>query len=98
MKLITLNIPEVYLKDLDELVKEDLYPNRAEAIRVAVRDMLVNEVWDKKKIKDIELQNMVLYAFSLKEIFEERKIQDLDSTSGEAEFELSLSICQLEKA
>lgn len=55
MKLITLNIPEIYLKDLDELVKEDLYPNRAEAIRVAVRDMLVNEVWDKKKIKDIEL-------------------------------------------
>ena len=55
MKLITINLPEVYLKDLEQLVKEDLYPNRAEAIRVAVRDMLVNEVWDKKKIKDIEL-------------------------------------------
>ena len=55
MKLITINLPEIYIKDLDELVKEDLYPNRAEAIRVAVRDMLVSEVWEKKKIKDIEL-------------------------------------------
>ena len=55
MKLITINLPEIYIKDLDELVKEDQYPNRAEAIRVAVRDMLVSEVWEKKKIKDIEL-------------------------------------------
>ncbi|MFH0749180.1 MAG: ribbon-helix-helix domain-containing protein [Candidatus Bathyarchaeota archaeon] len=55
MKLITINLPETYLRDLEKLVKEDLYPNRAEAIRVAVRDMLVNEVWEKKKIRDIEL-------------------------------------------
>lgn len=55
MKLITINIPEPYLKDLDALVKEDLYPNRAEAIRIAVRDMLLSEAWAKKKTKDIEL-------------------------------------------
>jgi len=54
MKLITINLPEIYLKDLDQLVKEDLYPNRAEAIRFAVRDMLVNEVWEKK-MKETEL-------------------------------------------
>ena len=57
MKVITIHLPEPYIKDLDELVKEDLYPNRAEAIRIAVRDMLVEEAWNsnKKKLKDAEL-------------------------------------------
>ena len=55
MKLITIHLPEPYLKDLDELVKEDLYPNRAEAIRIAIRDMLMNEVWGKKKSTETEL-------------------------------------------
>jgi hypothetical protein len=38
LKLITINLPQSYLNDLDELVGEDLYPNRAEVIRTAVRD------------------------------------------------------------
>jgi len=50
VKLITIHLPEPYIRDLDELVKEDLYPNRAEAIRTAVRDMLISEIWEKKKI------------------------------------------------
>lgn len=49
MRLITLHLPESYIKDLDGLVDERFYPNRAEAIRIAVRDMLVNEVWEKKR-------------------------------------------------
>ena len=49
LKVITINLPETYLRDLDGLVKVDMYPNRAEAIRIAVRDMLVDEVWSKKK-------------------------------------------------
>jgi len=49
LKVITINLPETYLRDLDQLVKVDMYPNRAEAIRTAVRDMLVEEVWSKKK-------------------------------------------------
>ena len=49
MKLITIHLPEVYIKDLDELVEDNFYPNRAEAIRVAVRDMLVAELWEKKR-------------------------------------------------
>ena len=55
MKLITINLPEIYIKDLDGLVNEDFYPNRAEAIRTAIRDMLLSEVWDKRKIRDLEL-------------------------------------------
>ncbi len=48
MKLITLYLPESYLKALDRLVNERFYPNRAEAIRVAVRDMIREEVWGRK--------------------------------------------------
>jgi len=44
MKLITLYLPDVYVKRLDKLVTEKYYPNRPEAIRVAVRDLLKEEV------------------------------------------------------
>jgi len=40
LKLITLYLPEPYIKMLDQLVNEKYYPNRAEAIRVAIRDLL----------------------------------------------------------
>lgn len=40
MKLITLNLPERYIKQLDKLVNKRLYGNRAEAIRHAVDDLL----------------------------------------------------------
>jgi Arc/MetJ-type ribon-helix-helix transcriptional regulator len=57
LKLITLHLPESYLKDLDELVGENFYPNRAEAIRVAVRDMIANEVWEKRRMnKEVEFR------------------------------------------
>jgi Arc/MetJ-type ribon-helix-helix transcriptional regulator len=49
LKLITIHLPETYIKDLDELVDTNYYPNRAEAIRLAVRDMLVAELWEKKR-------------------------------------------------
>ena len=48
MKLITLYLPEPYIRALDRLVDEKYYPNRAEAIRVAIRDLLNVEVWDQK--------------------------------------------------
>jgi len=49
MKLITLYLPEPYIRALDSLVNEQYYPNRAEAIRVAIRDMLSIEVWGRKQ-------------------------------------------------
>lgn len=45
MKLITLYLPEKYIKSLDQLVAEHFYPNRAEAIRAAVRDLLNSELF-----------------------------------------------------
>jgi Arc/MetJ-type ribon-helix-helix transcriptional regulator len=50
MKLITLYLPETYIKALDQLVDERFYPNRAEAIRVAIRDMISVEVWRRKSV------------------------------------------------
>jgi len=40
MKLITLYLPESYIKALDQLVTEHFYPHRAEAIRTAIHDLL----------------------------------------------------------
>ena len=45
MKLVTLYLPERYLKELDQLVAEKFYPNRSEAIRFAIRDLLSSKVW-----------------------------------------------------
>lgn len=46
MKLITLRVPELYLEKLDQLVDAGFYPNRAEAVRIAIRDLLKAEkVW-----------------------------------------------------
>ncbi|MCJ7469184.1 ribbon-helix-helix domain-containing protein [Candidatus Bathyarchaeota archaeon] len=50
MKLITLYLPETYIKLLDQLVGERFYPNRAEAIRVAIRDLINEEVWRRKNV------------------------------------------------
>jgi len=43
MKLITLHLPLYYIKKLDELVDAKKYPNRSEAIRFAVRDLIRKE-------------------------------------------------------
>lgn len=48
MKLITVHLPEVYIKALDGLVDEKMYPNRSEAIRTAVRDLLSVEAWGRR--------------------------------------------------
>lgn len=48
MRLITLYLPEPYIRALDQLVQEKFYPNRAEAIRVAIRDLLQIEAWGRK--------------------------------------------------
>ncbi len=48
MKMITLYLPEPYIEALNHLVDEKFYPNRAEAIRVAIRDLINAEVWRRE--------------------------------------------------
>ena len=43
MKVVTVHLPEAYLDAIDELVRRKMYPNRAEAIRMAVRDFIRRE-------------------------------------------------------
>lgn len=44
MKLITCHLPEAYLSGIEELVHLNVYPNRSEVIRVAIRDLLKSEL------------------------------------------------------
>jgi len=43
VKVVTVHLPEAYIEAIDQLVKKKLYPNRAEAIRMAVRDFIMEE-------------------------------------------------------
>lgn len=45
MKLVTVHLPSEFLYGLDELVRMQKYPTRSEAIRVAIRDLLKDELW-----------------------------------------------------
>lgn len=40
---ITINIPEIYDKNIQKLIKMKITPNRSECIRTALRDFLHNE-------------------------------------------------------
>ena len=45
MQLISINMPQDTIEGLDELVRKGIYPNRSEAIRFAIRDLLKEELW-----------------------------------------------------
>lgn len=51
MKYTTVILPEAYLEGLHELVRLGLYANRSSAIRAAVRDLLMKELWTKSTRK-----------------------------------------------
>ncbi|MHA2226088.1 MAG: ribbon-helix-helix domain-containing protein [Candidatus Hodarchaeales archaeon] len=40
-----MHLPNDQVSGLDELVRSGRYPNRSEAIRFAIRDMLKDELW-----------------------------------------------------
>lgn len=44
MKNITIFLPDKYIALLDLAVRKGLYPNRSEMIRVAIRDILKEEL------------------------------------------------------
>ena len=49
MKTITSYVPEDDLNDLAELIRRKIYPSRSEIIRLALRDLLHEEL---PKLKD----------------------------------------------
>jgi len=53
MKIITVNLPEEYIRAIDQIVGMDgLYPSRSELIRVAVRQFLLQEISSAKQFQD----------------------------------------------
>jgi len=64
METISLNIPEAYLYIIDDLVREGFFPNRSEAIRAAIRDLLHEydkfAKWLVQKSKDDEYLKEVM--------------------------------------
>ncbi|MFX0042701.1 MAG: ribbon-helix-helix domain-containing protein [Candidatus Hodarchaeota archaeon] len=48
---ITINIPDIYDKNIQRLVKMNLMPSRSEAIRTALREFLHKE-YDNLKLLD----------------------------------------------
>jgi Arc/MetJ-type ribon-helix-helix transcriptional regulator len=50
MRIITVHLPDEFISGLDELVRLDRYPNRSEAIRYSVRDLLKDELWSTGRV------------------------------------------------
>jgi Arc/MetJ-type ribon-helix-helix transcriptional regulator len=65
MKIITINLPEKYLSAIQILNDLGIYPSRSEAIRIALRDFLANEL---KMAQDLENENfrMLVRSSSIK--------------------------------
>jgi Arc/MetJ-type ribon-helix-helix transcriptional regulator len=40
---ITINLPQIYDKNIQKLIKKKIVPSRSEAIRIALREFLHNE-------------------------------------------------------
>ena len=49
MRLIAVHLPDKIVDDIQRLVDKGLYPNRSETIRIAIRDLLKRELWERSK-------------------------------------------------
>ncbi len=45
MRMVSVKLPETYIRAIDELVEAGVYTSRNEAIRIAVRELLKRELW-----------------------------------------------------
>ncbi|MHA1769457.1 MAG: ribbon-helix-helix domain-containing protein [Candidatus Thorarchaeota archaeon] len=52
MRVVTICVPDEYLKGVKELIEQNRYPNRSEVIRIAIRDLLVDELWGERRVGD----------------------------------------------
>ena len=60
MKIVTFFLPEDYLEILENLVQKGRFPNRSEAIRVAIRDLIKTEYQISLRVEqetDLEEKN-----------------------------------------
>ncbi|AIF69586.1 transcriptional regulator [Palaeococcus pacificus DY20341] len=45
MKIISVQLPQSLINAIDTLVRRGVYPNRSEAIRTAIRDLVKKELY-----------------------------------------------------
>lgn len=51
MKIITVNLPDSYIKAIDNLIGDEMsFPSRSELVRVAVREFLIKELESAQSI------------------------------------------------
>ena len=69
MRVVTICLPESYVEGIDELIGQNKYPNRSEVIRIAIRDLLVDELWgDRKPSNSLPLVAQLQKLAELKEL------------------------------
>ena len=54
MILVTVHLPPTYIEGLERLVDMGRYPNKSEAIRVAVRELLARENYFIQRERELE--------------------------------------------
>ena len=59
MKLISVNLPESYLEVLEVLVLKGKFPNRSEAIRVGIRDLIRTEYLIEESVNKRNAPNLI---------------------------------------
>ncbi len=69
MRVVTICLPESYVEGVDELIGQNKYPNRSEVIRIAIRDLLVDELWgDRKPSNSLPLVAQLQKLAEMKEL------------------------------
>ncbi|ABL88717.1 transcriptional regulator, CopG family [Pyrobaculum islandicum DSM 4184] len=63
MSLISVHVPKKMLEELDELVRRGIFPNRSEAIRAALRDLLYKEVFKARAPREEEKEEELQIPF-----------------------------------
>jgi len=53
IKIVTLHASQITIEQLDDLVRNEKYPSRSEAIRVAIKDLLKEEHPNYIKVKPL---------------------------------------------
>jgi Arc/MetJ-type ribon-helix-helix transcriptional regulator len=53
MKVLSIRLPEEYVKAMDEIVRMGIYPSRSEFIRAAIREHLKREIDSSSNIRRI---------------------------------------------
>ncbi|MCR6669000.1 MAG: ribbon-helix-helix domain-containing protein [archaeon YNP-WB-040] len=53
MKVLSIRLPEEYVKAMDEIIRMGIYPSRSEFVRAAIREHLKREIDSSSNIRRI---------------------------------------------